>query len=67
MVEATQRRLETWSPGEICDIESEMQDLTLEIGCRGECVVSQARSIGRRVSTDLVVLVTKQWIDDLAL
>jgi cytochrome P450 len=31
MVEATQRRLETWSPGETCDIESEMQNLTLEI------------------------------------
>ncbi len=31
MVEATQRRLSTWNPGETRDIESEMQDLTLEI------------------------------------
>ena len=31
MVEATQRRLSTWKPGEVRDIESEMQDLTLEI------------------------------------
>ncbi|WP_266082723.1 cytochrome P450 [Haladaptatus caseinilyticus] len=31
MVNATQRRLDTWSSGEVRDIESEMQDLTLEI------------------------------------
>ena len=31
MVEATQRRLATWTQGETRDIESEMQDLTLEI------------------------------------
>lgn len=31
MVATTQRRLETWESGEIRDMESEMQDLTLEI------------------------------------
>lgn len=31
MVAATQRRLATWEDGEIRDIESEMQDLTIEI------------------------------------
>ncbi|WP_423743910.1 cytochrome P450 (plasmid) [Haladaptatus sp. SPP-AMP-3] len=31
MVASTQRRLDTWTPGEIQDVESEMQDLTLEI------------------------------------
>ena len=31
MVAATQRRLSTWENGEIRDIESEMQDLTIEI------------------------------------
>ena len=31
MVEATQRRLDTWKDGETRDIEAEMQDLTLEI------------------------------------
>lgn len=31
MVTATQRRLDTWTPGEVRDLESEMQNLTLEI------------------------------------
>jgi cytochrome P450 len=31
MVAATQRRLSTWEPGETRDIESEMQDLTIEV------------------------------------
>jgi cytochrome P450 len=31
MVKATQRRLSTWKPGETRDVESEMQDLTIEI------------------------------------
>lgn len=31
MVDATQRRLATWEPGETRNIESEMQELTLEI------------------------------------
>ncbi|WP_226042991.1 cytochrome P450 [Natrinema sp. DC36] len=31
MVDATQRRLATWKPGETRNIESEMQDLTIEI------------------------------------
>jgi cytochrome P450 len=31
MVEATQRRIDTWEAGEVRDLESEMQDLTFEV------------------------------------